>query len=98
MPRKKETEEQKEKRLAHDEKVRIQRRKVEQCGKELDFIMATMSWKGDYAIPPAPGYACHSVIGLLTSDVKMNPQVGLLMGLANKVIEERILEYIKNDR
>ncbi len=72
MQRKKETEEQKEKRLAHDEKVRIQSRKVQECEKELGFIVASGAWKGD----------CN----------------GLVMGLANKVIEERILEDIKNDR
>ena len=72
MPRKKETEEQKEKRLAHDEKVRIQKREVAKCDRNLDFMVASGTWKGD----------CN----------------GLVMGLANKVIEERILENIKNDR
>ena len=72
MPRKKETEEQKQKRLAHDEKVRIQKREIDKCDRELDFIVASAAWKGD----------CK----------------GLVMGLANKVIEEKILEDIKNGR
>ena len=46
MQRKKETEEQKEKRLAHDEKVRIQSRKVQECElwrQELGKVIVTVS-------------------------------------------------------
>jgi len=72
MPRKKETEEAKEIRLAHDEKVREQKRAIDLSDVEIELNLACNKWIG----------------GL---DKK------LYLAMANKVIEERILEDMKDE-
>jgi len=72
MPRKKETEEAKEMRLAFDERVRKQRRVINLADVEIGLNLVCNKWGS----------------GL---DKK------LYLAMANKVVEERILEGMKDE-